>query len=517
MFELMCVNNLTSVSGLLLFSPIRLVVLIGWMYLCLYLSQRVQFSPLISTRHRSIASLMTLIFGPFFYGILFFIDVRQKMSEDDHSFMDALKIKIQTSMDHLGSARKSKGLSLLDTSGRNLKEIYGHGKHKKEESTILALTEQIISDAIADRASDILIDPKNEESYTLRFRVDGVLRTVDTMDSLTSQAVINSIKAVANMDIAERRRPQDGAFVAKTDTQTFSFRTATAGVMNGEKLSIRVLGQQAGQHTLNNIGLSEKQRVVIERGIAKPSGMILLCGPTGSGKTTTLYAMLNVIDLYTRNVITVEDPIEYVLPDASQIEVNPKAGITFAKVLRNVLRQDPDIICVGEVRDEETASIALRAAQTGHLVIATIHCNSNAAALVRLLDLGISPILMSSGLDMIISQRLLRVLCEDCKQPASFNQNQIEAFRKKRINYQNICQPAGCQNCSGTGYYGRTAIFDILLLTEEIKDKIANSQRLLEEMRKEGDKKGRSNMKKQAWKKIVSGITTIEEMKRVVG
>ena len=213
--------------------------------------------------------------------------------------------------------------------------------------------------------------------------------------------------------------------MAKTAGSTASFRVASAGVLNGEKLSIRILNQDAGRFALAEAGFTTGQYSVIQRAMSKPSGMVLMCGPTGSGKTTTMYAMLNEIDLFTRNVITVEDPIEAVLHEASQIEINPKADITFAKTLRSVLRQDPDVICVGEIRDDETAQIALRASQTGHLVLATIHCDSNRASLVRLTDLGVSPLLLSSGLSLLVSQRLLRLLCERCKTPAQLTKNLI--------------------------------------------------------------------------------------------
>jgi type II secretory ATPase GspE/PulE/Tfp pilus assembly ATPase PilB-like protein len=319
------------------------------------------------------------------------------------------------------------------------------------------------------------------------------------------------------MDIAEKRRPQDGAFVAKTLDGTTSFRVATAGVLNGEKVSVRVLNQNADMFTLANIGLSEKQSAVIESAIAKPSGMVLMCGPTGSGKTTTMYAMLNKIDLFTRNVITVEDPIEYVLPNASQIEINPKADITFAKSLRSILRQDPDVICVGEVRDEETAATALRASQTGHLVLATVHSDSNASALVRLLDLGVTPLLLSSGLNLVISQRLLRRLCSRCKVPAQLTQSQIHDFHKRGVNYKNIFHAKGCERCRDTGYYGRIAIFDILVLDNQLKTQIANNQLSVVHLKKDGEKKGKSNLRKQGLKKVVSGVTSLEELKRVAG
>jgi type II secretory ATPase GspE/PulE/Tfp pilus assembly ATPase PilB-like protein len=247
--------------------------------------------------------------------------------------------------------------------------------------------------------------------------------------------------------------------MAKKGSSVASFRVARAGVLHGEKLSIRVLNKDAGSFTLAHVGFSEKQQETLQSELKRPAGMILICGPTGSGKTTTLYAMLNEVDRFTRNVITVEDPIEAVLPEASQIEINAKADITFAKTLRSVLRQDPDVICVGEIRDEETAEIALRAAQTGHLVLATIHCDSNATALIRLLDLGVSPLLLSAGLNLVLSQRLLRCLCEHCKKPAQLSDSQMDVQKKDR--------PAAYARRSAAGrrrrHYGRTAIGDLMI------------------------------------------------------
>jgi len=282
-------------------------------------------------------------------------------------------------------------------------------------------------------------------------------------------------------------------------------------------VSIRVLNQNAGMFKLSDVGLTNQQYSIIKSAINKPSGMILVCGPTGSGKTTTMYAMLNHIDRFTRNVITVEDPIEAVLPQASQIEINPKADITFAKTLRSILRQDPDVICVGEIRDEETAEIALRAAQTGHLVLATIHCNSNATALVRLLDLGVSPLLLSSGLSLLASQRLLRRLCEHCKRPAQLPQTLIRDLQSKGINYKNIYEAVGCKYCAGTGYRERIAILDPLVITDQLRVDIAKNQALIAELRTEGIRKDISNLKREALRKVISGITSLQELKRVIG
>ena len=504
------------------FNPVKLIMLIGWVYLCLYLVQRVQFGLLVPKNYKAIANLATLIAGPIVLGGLIVIDSVRKSAASGRTFAETLKTQIETLIEKIRSVRFAKAeedsaIMLLDSSGRNIHEIYSHGRSKSHDSKILDLTKRVIFDALRDEASDILIDPKDISTYTIRFRVDGALRIVDEMEANTCQAVINSIKAVSGMDISERRRPQDGAFTAKTADGTASFRVASAGAVSGEKLSVRILNRKAGTYTLTNVGFSQKQQKIIAESISKPSGMLLLCGPTGSGKTTTLYATLNEIDFFTRNVITVEDPIECVLPNCSQIEINPKADITFANSLRSILRQDPDVICVGEIRDEETASIALRAAQTGHLVLATIHSNSNASALVRLMDLGISTLLISSGLRLLLSQRLLRKLCDKCKVQAQLTPSQIHEFHKQQINYTNIFQAKGCDACYGTGYRGRTAICDIWLFDDKLKAAVAHNESLIAEMRKDGDKKGRSSLQKEGLKKVVDGITSLEELKRVVG
>ena len=508
--------------GDLAFNPIKLFILIGWVYLGLYFVQRVEFSTVVPRERKPIINVLTLILGPIPLLWVFIADILKSPSGNQVGFFESLKERFLAvsdrikSFDIISGKRESK-IKLLDTSGNELTQLYGHGKMRRQDSHILNLTEEIIVAALDDRASDILVDPKSDSLYTLRFRVDGVLREIDKLETDTCLAVINSIKAVSNMDIAERRRPQDGAFVAKTEEGTVSFRVASAGVLNGEKLSIRVLKQDASAYTLESIGLSEKQRNIIESSILKPNGMILMCGPTGSGKTTTLYGILSKIDFFTRNVITVEDPIEYVLPNTSQIEVNAKAGITFAKSLRSILRQDPDVIVVGEIRDEETAVIALQAAQTGHLVLATIHSNSTASAMIRLLDLGVTPLMIATGLNLIISQRLVRRLCTYCKTPAKLSAAQLRDFEKKKINYANIHEAVGCEHCFNTGYFGRVGIYDILTIDDNLKNNISNNKLPVEELRKEGDQRGRSNLQKQGLLKVVTGFTSLEEVTRVVG
>ena len=512
----------TSPIESLPFNPIKLIILVVWVYLCLYFVQRTQYSPLVPKRYKALANIAALLTGPVLLFVLLVKDIIRMARLGQKNIYAVIKEQLQNLGSNIKlttshSTENDSAIMLLDSSGRDINEIYGHGKRRRRDRHILEFTEQIITDALEERASDILIDPRDESTYTIRFRVDGVLMEVDQIDVGNCQAVINSIKAVSGMDIAERRRPQDGAFIAKIHGATSSFRVASAGAVNGEKLSVRVLNPQTGLFTLSDTGMSEEQKEVVEEAISKPSGMLLLCGPTGSGKTTTLYAMLNNIDLFTRNVITVEDPIEYVLPNTSQIEVNPKAGITFAKTLRSILRQDPDVIIVGEIRDEETAEIALRASQTGHLVIATIHSSSNTSAMIRLLDLGITPLLLSSGLNLVISQRLVRRLCSECRIPAELTEKQMQLFHEKGIGHGNIFRAVGCEMCHGTGYSERTAIFDILSIDRTLKSEIANNESLIAQLKKQGDGKGQLNLQTHGLKKAASGITSLEELKRVIG
>jgi len=504
------------------FNPIKLTCLVAWVYVCLYFVQRVQFSPLVPRRYKSAAYIVTLFTGPILLLLLLIVDSARKSLRTGDGIIETVKRQIERTAADVHSARRQhsrKGaiIRLLDSSGRSINEIYGHGDTKRQDRHILDLTERVVADALAKRASDILIDPADESTYTIRLRIDGVLRTVRTLKAQTCKAVVNSIKAVSSMDISEKRRPQDGAFMAKTGSMTASFRVASAGVLNGEKLSIRILNQDAGTFALAEAGFTRDQCSVIQRAVSKPSGTVLICGPTGSGKTTTMYAMLNEIDLFTRNVITVEDPIEAELHEVSQIEINPKADITFAKTLRSVLRQDPDVICVGEIRDDETAQIALRASQTGHLVLATIHCDSNTAALVRLTDLGVSPLLLSSGLSLLVSQRLLRLLCEHCKAPAQLTKNLIAEFSRKGIDHKNMFDSSGCKHCDGTGYLGRTAICDILAVTDELRADIADSRTLIADLRGKGKRRDRANLRKEGMRMVASGITSLQEFKRVVG
>jgi len=507
----------TFPAAWLLFSPVRIILLIVWVYLCVYSVVLVETSSLIPVRHKAKANILALLTGPLFLFVLFVADTTIKLQEGlikpgnilSGIFGDAFKRR-------KARYKAERGIELRDSAGRSFAEVYGPQSRDGESAgEVLSLTERIILDGIRGRASDILIDPKSQSVYFVRFRIDGVLSTISQIEADKATAIVNSIKAISSMDIAEKRRPQDGSFMARIPEGDVYFRVASAGVLGGEKLSIRVLNQSTGLLKLDEIGLSEKTHEVILDNIKQSSGMIVVCGPTGSGKTTSLYAMLGAIDFYERNVITVEDPIEYVLPNASQIEVNVKADITFANALRNILRQDPDVICVGEIRDGETADMALQASQTGHLVLATLHSSSNLAALVRLMDLGVRSLLLASGLDVIVSQRLVRKLCENCKRPASLTETQIANFQRKQIDYRTIMRANGCKRCRGTGFVGRTAILDVMRLDEDVKANLANERLSLGSMKKRGDEESKSTLRKEGLRKVLAGITTLEEVQRV--
>ncbi len=489
------------------FSPVRFILLVGWFYWCVYLLNAYYKSPMISNQRRPFCNLMILFTGPMFIFALTVVNAVKTVEEKGGSFSDVIAIL-------LGKGKFSKSGKPASKSGSRITVVINTDKFSNNE--ILAHVEDIIADALEMRASDILINPISADEAQIRFRIDGMLRTINELDGKTAVAIVNSIKAISALDVAEKRRSQDGAFSVKTDNGPVSFRVATAGVLNGEKISIRVLNQAQKPLSVKELGFRAKQLEIILPRIKRNSGMILVCGPTGSGKSTTIYSMLKTIDFDQKNVITIEDPIEYILPNSSQIEVNEKAGITFASTLRSVLRQDPDVIFIGEIRDEETALIAMQAAQTGHQVFATLHSSSNAAALVRLVDLGIKPMLLVSAVDMIISQRLVKRLCPKCNTPASLTDSQMQSLAGRNISPGKLRAPAGCKECGFTGYHGRTGVFDIMVLDDEIKSQLLEGNISVGKFKQFGDESCRVNMQKSAMALALEGRTDLQEVKRVV-
>ncbi|MBW8016823.1 MAG: type II/IV secretion system protein [Planctomycetes bacterium] len=510
--------SLQQVSGsasVLHFDPIRIVLLIAWIYYCMYCIQRIEYGPLVADRFKPAANAFGLIIAPFILFVLFVRDIVKRVQAGEIEYADIPRIIFNLKL--LKTQRKASGrrfIQLLDSAG---KEFFGTEDSKTADADrhILNAFEDIILDALQERATDILMDPKTDGFHSVRYRVDGFLKTVQEIEAENSVPIVNSIKALSKMDISEKRRPQDGAFMARVTDGKVSFRVASSGVLGGEKISIRILDQSTGILKLKDIGLSKSKYQLVANAIKQPSGMIIVCGPTGSGKTTSLYAMLSTMDFYSRNVITVEDPIEHVLPEASQIEVNVKADITFATALRSILRQDPDVITVGEIRDNETAAMALQASQTGHLVLATLHSSSNLSALVRLMDLDVKPLLLASALSMVISQRLVRKLCDKCKEPAKLSEGQIERFKSKGIDPSVIMQPGKCKRCGHTGYRGRLAITDVLVINDKIKALLTESNVSIGELKKQGDKKGKSTLRDDGLAKVYAGLTTLDEIRRV--
>ena len=384
------------------------------------------------------------------------------------------------------------------------------------EAGAIHMVKKLILQGVERGASDIFIDPMQSGACQVRMRVDGSLRQICELEPSMAKTVQSAVKVIASMDITERRRPQDGAFSARIDEEMISFRVASVGAYSGEKISIRILGSASGPRGLGDLGLSPADLDIIEKSIKLPSGMVLMCGPTGSGKTSTLYAMLKSIDFSLKNVISIEDPIENIMPQISQMEVNAKADITFAALLRNALRQNPDIICLGEIRDEETAEIAVQAAQTGHLIIATVHSNDNLGTVDRLQNLGVPLRTIAATLHVIISQRLVRTLCPDCKKHIALIPELQDYFERAHLPADNVFAPVGCPKCDGTGYAGRRAIFDIMVVNHELRNLLEDENTTLATVQAYIEKAhGSSMMAYKGYQLVAQGVCSIEEVNRI--
>lgn len=384
------------------------------------------------------------------------------------------------------------------------------------EAGAINMVKKLILQGVERGASDIFVDPLQSGACTVRMRIDGSLRQVCELEPSMAKSVESAVKVIAGMDITERRRPQDGAFSAKIDGELISFRVASVGAYSGEKISLRILGSASGPRGLSDLGLSPEDQDIIEKAIKLPSGMVLMCGPTGSGKTSTLYAMLKSIDYSIKNVISIEDPIENIMPQISQMEVNTKADITFGALLRNALRQNPDIICLGEIRDEETAEIAVQAAQTGHLIIATVHSNDNLGTVDRLQNLGIPLRTIAGTLHVIISQRLIRTLCPACKKRRALTPELQDYFVRANLPTDNVFAAAGCPQCDGTGYAGRRAIFDIMVVNHQLRELLEDEATTLATVQAYIEREhGSSVMAYKGYRLAAEGITSLDEVNRI--
>ncbi|MGL5862440.1 MAG: GspE/PulE family protein, partial [Phycicoccus sp.] len=330
--------------------------------------------------------------------------------------------------------------------------------------------------------------------------------------------VISRLKIMSDIDIAERRRPQDGRMSVRHGGRQIDLRVATLPTVWGEKVVMRILDNSATKVSMDQLGLSPRNAKAYQESYTKPYGMILVTGPTGSGKSTTLYATLNAVSRPEINVITVEDPVEYRLPGINQVQVNNKAGLTFASALRSILRSDPDVVLLGEIRDHETAQIAIEASLTGHLVLSTLHTNDAPSAVTRLTEMGIEPFLVGSALDCVVAQRLARRLCDRCKQPYVHDPEDLVHLRfttDPTVPSPELWQPVGCSSCSNTGYRGRLALHEIMTVTEDI-ERLAVAHASSAEINKVAIAQGMTTLRMDGWQKAMAGITSIEEILRVV-
>jgi type IV pilus assembly protein PilB len=389
-----------------------------------------------------------------------------------------------------------------------------------EDSPIVKLVNLLVSQAIADRASDIHIEP-SERDVRVRFRIDGVLHEVMRPPKNIQSGIVSRLKVMADINIAERRVPQDGRINTVIGGRDVDLRVATLPTVHGEKVVMRVLDKSTALLRLSDLGFLPENMERYEASYSKPYGTILVTGPTGSGKSTTLYATLNIVTDESKNVITVEDPVEYQLPGINQVQVNVKAGLTFATALRSILRSDPDIVLVGEIRDRETAVIAVEAALTGHLVLSTLHTNDAASTPSRLVEMGVEPFLVGSSLDCIVAQRLARRLCTRCREAYQPEHGELAAvgWDFERLggmepDFQ-IFRSVGCGACGGTGYHGRFAVHEVLDVTEEVERLIVERGHT-DEIRKIAMGQGMRTLRQAGLTVVAQGMTSIEEILRVI-
>ncbi len=390
-------------------------------------------------------------------------------------------------------------------------------KEITEDAPIVRYVNLLITQAIQDRASDIHLEP-TEHDLRVRYRIDGVLHEVMRSPRAIQSGVISRLKIMADINIAERRIPQDGRLSVAAHGKKVDLRVATLPTVWGEKVVMRILDNSTARMDLADLGFSPHNYGIFQKSYVKPYGMILVTGPTGSGKSTTLYATLNVVNKPEVNIITVEDPVEYRLPGVNQVQVNNKAGLNFAAALRSILRSDPDIVLIGEIRDHETAQIAVEASLTGHLVLSTLHTNDAPSAIVRLTEMGIEPFLVGSAVDAVLAQRLARRLCSKCKEPYLPDPDQLEAIRFKPYPGDPVptfFRQVGCASCAKTGYKGRVAIHEVMAITDEIERltvERASSTRIMAVAIEQGMR----TLREDGLLKASQGITTIDEVFRVV-
>lgn len=387
-------------------------------------------------------------------------------------------------------------------------------RRQSHRAPIIRMVNMLLTQAVRKKASDIHIEPRRN-TVDIRYRIDGDLHLVRSLPKSLHPAISSRIKIMSELDIAERRLPQDGRITLRLDGRNIDIRVSTSPTLYGERIVLRILDRSEGLIPLEKLGFSPRDLEVFKSLISQPHGIILVTGPTGSGKTTTLYAALNELKSEHTNIMTVEDPIEYELDGINQTNVHHRIGLTFANQLRAILRQDPDIVFVGEIRDAETADVAFRAALTGHLVFSTLHANDAPSSITRLIDMDVEPFLVSSAIIGVLAQRLVRVLCPDCKQPYEADAQTKELLGLKPDEKVKIYRAVGCRSCDGTGYKGRTSIRETMIMTDEIR-RLTINKASANEIRRAALASGMVTMRQDGANKVIAGITTIDEVQRKI-
>jgi type IV pilus assembly protein PilB len=450
---------------------------------------------------------------------VFAIDDIRHLTGRDVRAVVATRASIQTALDKYHrldtdaeniTAQAAKDVE-ADDGLANMREVV-------EDAPIVKLVNVVITQAVADRASDIHIEP-TEHDVRIRYRIDGVLHEEMRAPKNIQAGIISRLKIMADINIAERRIPQDGRLTATISGREVDLRVATLPTVHGEKIVMRILDKSNALLQLTDLGFLPENMRRYEQSYSRPYGTILVTGPTGSGKSTTLYATLNIVNDESKNVITVEDPVEYRVPNINQVQVNVKAGLTFAAALRSILRSDPDIVLVGEIRDRETANIAVQAALTGHLVLTTLHTNDAASTPTRLIEMGVEPFLVGSALDCVVAQRLARRLCDKCKERYLPTREQLAVvgwdIEAEGGEIPTVFRPVGCSRCSRTGYYGRFAIHEVMPISEDIERLIVERGHT-EDLKKLAVAEGMLTLRQSGLRTVRSGTTSIEEVLRVI-